>query len=179
MARIVRSFVAAVPLFALGVAIAIIAAGALSPAVARGLQTSRSIAALLLFGFGLVLAATLTPDAAAFAGEASDGSCDVSRMGLAPTSELTRVSSSSLNVLLFVPLGIAVGLLPRTRAAAVVTMAAILLTFFVEGVQLLVTVLGRGCQTADLVDNLLGLAVGILVATIARWLFSLLARSPD
>jgi VanZ family protein len=173
----VRSFVAAVPLAALALAIAVIVAFALSPRLARSLHTSRAIAALLLMGFGLVLAATLTPDAAAFAGDASDGTCDVSRIGLAPMSELTRISAASLNVLLFIPLGIAIGLLPRTRAAAVVTIAAIALTFFVETVQLLVTVLGRGCQTADLADNLLGLAIGIVIGATAGWLFARMPRS--
>ena len=172
-----RSFVAAVPLSALALVIAIIATLALSPAAARSLHTSRAIAALLLFGFGLVMAATLTPDAAALAGEASDGICDVSRLGLAPIGDLTRVSAISLNVLLFVPLGIAVALLPRTKAAAVITIVAISLTFLVETVQLLVTALGRGCQTADMVDNLLGLAVGIVIGTVARWMFALVPIS--
>ena len=136
-----RSFVAAVPLSAIAFVVAVIVAVVLSRGVARKLQTPRSVAALLLFGFGLVIAATLTPDAAAMEGVASDGVCDVSRVGLASIEELTSVTYVSLNVLLFVPLGLAVGLLPRTRAAATVTVAAISLTFVVEGTQLLVTVL--------------------------------------
>ncbi len=163
-----RSFAGAVPLVPFTLAMAIVAALFLSSATARALQTSRFVAGLLLFGFGFVLAITLTPDGLAMAGEVSDGVCDVSRVGLAPISELTRISSSSLNVLLFVPLGFAVALLPRTRGAAIVTIAAFSLTFVVEGIQLVVTVLGRGCQTADLVDNLLGLVIGLAAGLLIR-----------
>jgi hypothetical protein len=168
-----RTFVGAVPLSAFALVIAIVVALVLSPAAAGRLRTRRSVAALLLFGFGLVLAATLVPTAAALEGAASDGVCDVSRVGLAPLEDLTSVTFTSLNVLLFVPLGLAVGLLPRTPAAATVTVAAISLTFLVETIQFVVTVLGRGCQTADIVDNLLGLAIGIAIGTLARPLLAL------
>ena len=163
-----RSFVAAVPLSLFALAVAVVLAVWLSAAVARRLRTPRIVGALLLFGFGLVVAATLVPDAGGMSGEASDGVCDLSRIGLAPLDELTRVTFTSLNVLLFVPLGLAVGLLPRTRAAAVVTLAAVSLTFVVEGIQLFVTVLGRGCQSADIFDNLLGLAVGMVLGVLVR-----------
>lgn len=172
-----RSFAGAVPLVPFTLAIAIVATLLLSAATARALHTSRFVAGLLLFGFGFVLAITLTPDAPAMAGEISDGVCDVSRLGLAPIGELTRISSSSLNVLLFVPLGFAVALLPRTRATAIVAIAAFSLTFIVEGVQLFVTVLGRGCQTADIVDNLLGLVIGLALGLLLRPLLGI-ARSP-
>jgi VanZ family protein len=170
----VRSFLAAVPLSTLGLAITIIVAVALSPALARRLRSPRLVAGLLLFGFGLVLAATLTPDAAALRGQASDGVCDTSRIGLPPLHELLRVNFTTLNVLLFIPLGIAVGLLPRSRIAAAITILAISLTFIVETTQLLVTALGRGCETADMVDNLLGLAIGVVIGILLR---PLLARS--
>jgi hypothetical protein len=169
-----RTFLGAVPLSAFALVIAIVVALVLSPAVGGRLRTRRSVAALLLFGFGLVFAATLVPTGAALEGAASDGVCDVSRLGLAPIEELTNVTFTSLNVLLFVPLGVAVGLLPRTRAAAAVTVLAISTTFLVEAIQLVVTVLGRGCQTADMVDNLLGLAIGIALGTLARPLVAVL-----
>lgn len=163
-----RTFVGLVPLSAVAAVAVIILALALSPSLARRLRTRRPVAALLLFGFGLVMAATLVPTGVALEGAASDGVCDLSRVGLAPIEELTRVSFSSLNVLLFVPLGLAVAWLPRTRAAALITIAAVSLTFVVEAVQLLVPLLGRGCQTADMSDNLLGLAIGIAIGLLAR-----------
>jgi hypothetical protein len=163
-----RSFVAAVPLSFVALGVSLIVSVVLAPAVARRLQTSRPLAAFLLFGFGFALSATLVPGMDALAGIHSDGSCDLSRIGLIPTSDLFRIGDPSLNVLLFVPLGLAVGLLPRTRAAAVAVVAAILLTFVIEATQLVVTPLGRGCQSADIFDNLLGLAIGIVTGALAR-----------
>ena len=163
-----RTFAGAVPLSVLALAAVTVIALVASRAAADWLHTRRSLAALLLFGFGLVVSATLVPTEAALEGRASDGVCDVSRVGLASISVYTSVNAISLNVLLFIPLGLAVGLLPRSRTAAVAAVAAFALTFVVEAIQLLLPVLGRGCQTADLVDNLLGLAIGIAAATLAR-----------
>ncbi len=166
-----RTFVGEVPLSVVALAVAVVVAISLSPAAARWLGTRRTIAALLLLGFGLVVAATLMPTALALEGNASEGVCDFSRIGFAPPTEFRYVTPASLNVLLFIPLGIAVGLLPRTRAAGMATLAAVSLTFVVETVQLLVTPLGRGCQSADVFDNLLGLVIGAGIALLGRpWL---------
>jgi hypothetical protein len=167
-----RTFFGLVPLSALAVAVTLVIAVALSSRLAARLQTRRSIAALVVLGFGLVISATLMPTAAALDGVPSDGVCDTSRLGLASIEELTRVNETSLNVLLFVPLGLGVGLLPWSRAAAVAAAAAFSLTFLVEAIQLLLPALGRGCQTADLVDNLMGLAIGLAVGLLARPLLS-------
>jgi glycopeptide antibiotics resistance protein len=123
---------------------------------------------LLLFGFGLVASATLVPTAAALEGYVSEGVCDTSRIGIASMRELTTVNVTSLNVLLFVPLGVAVGLLPWSRAAAIAALAAFSLTFAVETFQLLLPVLGRGCQTADMIDNLFGLTIGLVIGASVR-----------
>lgn len=163
-----RTFLGEVPLSALALAVTFVGVIALSRPVADRLPARRAVGALLVFGFGLVISATLVPTAAALEGRFSDGVCDLSRIGLAPLRELTSVSFSSLNVLLFVPLGIAVGLLPRTPAAAAVALAAVSLTFVVETIQLLLPVLGRGCQAADMADNLLGLAIGAALGLVLR-----------
>ena len=141
---------------------------ALSPHVARRLRTWRPVAALLLIGFGLVLAATLTPTAQALDGAASDGVCRVWRLGFLPLEALFRVNGASLNVLLFIPLGVAVGLLPWARATVPVVTVAIVLPFFVEAIQLVATPLGRQCQIDDIFNNLLGLAIGSVLGAIAR-----------
>lgn len=156
------------PLSAAGVVVTVLLAWGLSGPLARALRTRRGPAALLLFGFGLVASATLVPTANALEGIASDGLCDFSRMGIASMRELTTVNTSSLNVLLFMPLGVAVALLPWSRAAGVAALAAFLLTFVVETIQLLLPVLGRGCQTADMVDNLLGLTIGLVIGWSVR-----------
>lgn len=172
-----RTFVGQVPLSALAAVVAVIVAAALGPAVARRLGVARPVGMLLLFGFGLVMAATLVPTGAAMDGATSDGVCDFSRLGPASIRELTSVTFASLNVLLFVPLGVAVGLLPLSRPAVAAGLAAFSLTFVVEGIQLLVPALGRGCQTADMVDNLMGLVLGIAIGALARPLLANVARA--
>jgi glycopeptide antibiotics resistance protein len=162
-----RSFVLS-PLIAVGVIVTLLVAVLLAPAVARRLGAHPVVAGLLIFSVGIILTATLTPDAEAFRGIVSSGRCDTSRIGLIPLRELVRVNEASANVALFVPLGIAVALLPRTRASAIIAIGAISLTFIVEGTQLLVPLLSRGCQTADLFDNLLGLGVGAVIGICLR-----------
>jgi hypothetical protein len=168
-----RSFIGSVPLSLVAFAGAILLAVALSPTVARRLGTPRVSAALLLSGFGLVMAATLSPDADALGGMPSDGTCDFARIGLAPIEDLRRITEASLNVLLFLPLGVAIGLLPRTRPGAAIAIAAFSLTFVVESTQLLLPVLGRGCQIEDIFDNLLGLILGIGIGLVARQILGL------
>jgi hypothetical protein len=163
-----RTFVGAVPLSVLAITLTLVVSLAASDALARRLHSKRSVAALLLFGFGFVLSATVVPTGAALEGEMSDGVCDFSRIGLASIDRLTRLNVTTLNVLLFVPLGVAVGLLPRTRQSLVVALAATSLTFVVELIQLLLPALGRGCETADMADNLLGLALGLFVGIVLR-----------
>lgn len=162
-----RSFAAQIPLFAIGLVATLGLSTLLAPWLARRLSARPWVAWLLIFGFGLIVAATLLPHRDALQA-GTELACDTSRFGFASLDELTRVSDTSLNVLLFVPLGIAVGLLPRTRPAFVITLSAVSLTFIVEGIQLVVTALGRGCQTEDLFDNLLGLAIGLALGLIAR-----------
>jgi hypothetical protein len=47
------------------------------------------------------------------------------------------------------------------------------LPFAIEGFQLVVTPLGRACQSADMVDNLTGLVLGLgagwVAGTLWRW----------
>ena len=55
-------------------------------------------------------------------------------------------------------------------------LAAIALPFAIEAVQFAVTPLGRACQSADVVDNLTGLLVGLVAGTIVAWLVSAVHR---
>jgi glycopeptide antibiotics resistance protein len=170
----VRTFIRDVPLSVVALTIALVFAIVLSPTIARWTQASRLVSALLLLGFGFVLAATITPTAAAIDGATSDGVCHIASIDIVRPDELLRASGASLNVLLFVPLGIALGMLPRTRAAGVSTLAAIALPFAVETVQFLLTPLGRSCQATDVFYNLMGLAIGVVAGSLfrlvrARW----------
>ncbi len=73
-------------------------------------------------------------------------------------------------MLLFVPLGITLGSLPWSRRSLATVAAAFLLSVVIESFQLLVPVLGRGCQSADVIDNTMGLVIGLTVGASARWM---------
>jgi hypothetical protein len=142
--------------------------------VGRALGISRAHGWVLLMSIGVVLSATVTPsrEALLFGGQGS-GTCDLGRIGLASWSELGHVDEPSLNVLLFVPLGIAVGLCPRSRAKSVVLASAFLLPAAIELVQLVAVPLGRECQSSDVVDNVTGLVLGILAGSLVGRIWSL------
>jgi len=72
---------------------------------------------------------------------------------------------------MFMPFGLAIGLLARSRPKALLVIVAIALPFVIETTQLLVPALERGCQSADVIDNLTGLALGLLIGSgVGRWL---------
>ena len=127
----------------------------------------------------MIVAATLTPLHGDLNFAAVGGTCDFSRMGLAPIRDLLRMGDTSLNVFLFMPLGIAIGLIGRSRPKAVVLAGAIALPFVIETTQLLVPALDRGCQSADVFDNLTGLAVGLIVGTLLRLLAASIVVDSD
>jgi glycopeptide antibiotics resistance protein len=133
----------------------------------------------LIVSLGIILSATLTPlNGVIDVGGVGAGSCDFSRIGLAPLRELRRLDDTSLNVLLFVPLGISLAFLPRTRRTALLITAAIALPFAIETIQLLLALLDRGCQSADVIDNLTGLAIGFGGGLVAAWLAGTARRPP-
>lgn len=156
-----------VPGFALSITLALIASGPLG----KRLAVRRLVAWAILVGFGAIAAATLTPlrngyDFAAV----GTGTCDLSRIGPAPIAQLMRLGDTSLNVALFIPFGIGIGLIPASRPRAALILASIALPFGIETIQLLAPILDRGCQSADVVDNLAGLLIGLAAGTALRFL---------
>jgi glycopeptide antibiotics resistance protein len=161
----------ALPLVAPGMVLWAAVAIVASPFISRFFAASRLHAALLLMALGLVLMATLPPTGATLAGSGSyEQACDLDRMTLAPFPELSRLNATSLNVLLFVPLGITLGSLPWSRRSLVTVAAAFLLPLAIESFQLLVPDLGRECQSADVIDNTMGLVIGLAFGASGRWL---------
>jgi glycopeptide antibiotics resistance protein len=133
----------------------------------------RPVAWAILVGFGVIVSATLTPLRGALNFEAvGTGTCDLSRIGLAPVAQLMRLNETSLNVALFIPLGIAIGLVQASGPRAALILASTALPFGIETIQLLAPILDRGCQSADIVDNLTGLLVGLVIGTGLRFLGS-------
>lgn len=167
-----------IPLFVPGVAFALLAATLFAPRLGRALGAHPAIAFTLIASLGIIAAATLTPTNDALLESAfSTGTCDLSRLALPAPSRLVGINDTSLNVLLFVPLGIAVGAMPAGARAMVIALAAFSLTFVVEALQLLLPLLGRSCQGADLVDNLLGLVAGAGLTLIARFTLRMSRRA--
>jgi VanZ like family len=162
-----------IPGVALSMAIGLLA----SRPVGRWLAVGRPLAWAIVVGFGLIVSATLTPLRGGPDLQAVGiGTCDVSRIGPAPIGQLVHVDETSLNVALFIPLGIAIGLVRTSRARTALILGSIALPFAIEAIQLLAPILDRGCQSSDVVDNLTGLAVGLVIGTGLRMLAAAVRR---
>jgi hypothetical protein len=160
----VASTLSGYPGFVPGVVVSIVVAYLTSTTVAGVFRVGRLVGGTLVFGLLVIVSATLTPGGTA---PRLDGlSCDLSRIGLAPIHDLLRISEVSLNVVLFMPLGAALGLLPHSGRKAAAIASAIALPFAIETIQLLVPFLERACQSADVSDNLTGLIIGLGVGTL-------------
>jgi VanZ family protein len=173
-----RTLAGVLPWFLPGLAITTVIALAVAGRVARRLRTERWIAFLLVTGVGAVLAATIPPDGGGSSGRPSvPGRCDFGRIGLAPLSQYLHLGDTSLNVILFVPLGLAIGLLGRSPATARVLVAVLALPLAIEAIQSLAPMLGRGCQSRDVVDNLLGLGIGLALGVLLSVVRAVRTRS--
>jgi len=107
-----------IPGLALSMAIALVACRRL----ANLLSVRRPIAWTIIVGFGLIVSATLTPLRGVLdLDSVVTGVCDFLRTGIAPVRELLRLNDTSLNVALFIPLGIAIGLVGRSGPRAIVS----------------------------------------------------------
>jgi len=147
-----------------GVAITVLLVLTLSRPVAKALRVRWAIAMLLLFAFGLIVSATLTPSREAVRfGVIGTGTCDLARIGIASIQELVDLGDPTFNVLLYIPLGVAVGLFPPSRRKIALIAAAIALPIAIEAIQLVALSLDRACQAADVSDNLTGLIIGLVV----------------
>jgi hypothetical protein len=164
-----RDYLADFAWFWPGVGLSIVAGIVLSPLVARTLRVRWAIAMLLMLSLGLIVSATLTPSREALRfGALGTGTCDLRRIGIASIDDLIS-GDPTFNVLLYVPLGLAIGLIPSSRRKVALIVGAIALPFTIETIQMVAVSLDRACQSADVSDNLTGLAIGLVVGIVAGW----------
>jgi len=140
-------------------------------AVARRLGVSRWHAVALLLTLGAIVAVTLTPSLDA--GWWQRSRIITFELPASMAADLMRVSETSLNVALFVPLAALVQLVERPWRGRLLV-AVIALPLAVELMQYALPVLGRsGFQLADVAANLLG----VLLGTTLGWSGARLART--
>jgi hypothetical protein len=146
--------------------------------IARALRTRRIVAWLLVVSLAMIVFATLVPLYGAFESAAGGRvGCDLSIWTPVSLDDFLAKNDRALNVLLFMPLGFALGLLPRSRRSALLLLGAITLPVVIEASQSLLTVLNRACESGDVIDNLTGLAVGwaaglvvgLVIGRLAAW----------
>jgi len=160
------------PWLPLGTAVAAVVGVIVSGPLGRWLGVRRTVAGALVLGLGMILAGTLTPKRSAIEdGTVGSATCDFSRIWLASPADLIAFYDAGLNVVLFLPVGFAIALAPRSRRKAAVVIALTALPFAIEATQLLMPRLDRACESADVVDNLTGLAVGLAGGTVVARLF--------
>jgi hypothetical protein len=124
-----------------------------------------------VLSLGVILASTLTPlDPSVVPPQPDVRSCDYSRTWLPPLTEMFSGNDVTLNILLFLPLGWAIGMAPWSARKAIVTLAAVISPIAIEAAQLVVPLLARGCESADVVDNLTGLVVGFAGGIVFAWI---------
>jgi len=138
--------------------------------VARRLGARPRVAVMLLLALGVIVSATLTPSRGAVHGAIAGqlpggpGMCDLHR--IRPVAPAEFDADVGLNILLFVPLGFALPFLARTRWTLAIVAGAVVLPVGIETIQLLVPQLDRTCQSADVIDNLTGLVLGVAAGTV-------------
>jgi len=166
----VHELVTSLPWLIPGIAVALVVGILAGGRVGAWLGCHRALGGLLVFSLGVILAGTLTPLAAdEVVPPEARATCDLSRTWLATSLDLSTRDDVLLNILLFMPFGFAVGSIPWSWRKAAAIAGAIALPFLIEGVQLTVLSLGRGCQSADVIDNLTGLVIGFCAGAPISW----------
>lgn len=128
---------------------------------------------ILAASVALVVAVTLTPQ------RITEGAVDLFASVPATESpvgpELWRwpwqwwpIDDRTLNIALFVPLGIGIGLVGRRGVRWILMLVALASPLVVEGTQHLVAWLARDSQWQDVVDNVTGVVIGLVIGVVLR-----------
>lgn len=163
----VASIAAELPWLVPGIAVTLVVSILASDAMGRWLRMRQSISWGLLFSLGVILSATLSPlNGSEVVNPEAARTCDFARTWPASVSDVLQGNDVAINIVMFLPLGCAIGIAPLSGRKVLVLVAAIALPIAIEGAQLLVAQLGRACQSADVVDNLTGLVIGLVGGTV-------------
>ncbi len=129
----VISFADDVPWLLPGSLIALVVSLLAARPVGRWMGVSPVVAGVMILNLGVFLAATLTPPASGFSFEVAVArTCDMSRIGLASPADWFNPPDTAGNMVVLIPLGFAIALIPRSRRKAAVLIGAIALPFVIE-----------------------------------------------
>jgi glycopeptide antibiotics resistance protein len=165
-----RSAIWALPAFGIGAMVAAV----VYPVLALRFGVRRYVMFGWLLALLLVLALTLTPQSTAHLG-AGMKACWTTVQGPIGFSSYGNASQRSLNVVLFVPLGLFTALMPR-RYLAALCLLGLVLPMFVEALQYQLPSLDRQCAVVDVVDNETGFVLGVVIGLTLRWLIHRVRR---
>ncbi|GAA1248878.1 hypothetical protein GCM10009665_44680 [Kitasatospora nipponensis] len=164
----IQAVLNATPLFWPGVLCSLALAALFARPTARLLRAHRAVGFLLLLALGAIVTLTLLPDirfSITDNARYNTTGCQLTG-GPRPLSELLSPTQSTLNVALFVPLGITAALAGTRRRAAVAGLTAATLPFLIEFLQGELPALGRACDVQDIWDNLFGLLIGLTLGLL-------------
>ena len=158
----------AIPLVAASAVVAVVLALMLQ----RTRGASAWLVAALMVSIGLVVALTLTPNAGVEESSLVDPRSDRGPWGYLRQPEYwLHLDSRTLNVALFIPLGLTLGLLARGAARWVILAFGLALPWLVEGLQSVLP-FDRDPQSIDLADNSTGFVVGYAAGLLVMGVIS-------
>lgn len=157
----------AIPLVATSAVVALITALVLQKTRRAGAW----LVAALIVSAALVVGITLTPNAGIEDGSLVDPRFDRGPWGYLRQPEYwLYLDSRTLNVALFIPLGLTIGLLARGRSRWIALAVGLMLPWIIEGLQSALP-FNRDSQAIDLADNttgfLIGFASGLIITTVS------------
>lgn len=169
MTQYLNAFPFAPPAFILGGLIAFF----VSRPLARRLNERRIVLVCWLVSLVFILALTLTPSSYALS---MDSSLPMSRIwvwSFPNMSALFSVNWESMNLLMFVPIGVASGLFAGRRNIVVFAMGACATSVLVELIQYAVLPLARPqFNSATVIIGWIGIVVGLAACLFVQWLLN-------